>query len=122
MEDTAEIQRILNDVYGETTGKAAFDKIFPIIKSHIGPERPGKDPFFPKGCIFNHLWRHVKKNRRGAFGNIHRFAVNRFKNVFSTIHILPFFPFSSDDGFSVIDFFEVSPELGNWKDIQRIKA
>ena len=36
------------------------------------------------------------------------------------MHILPFFPYSSDDGFAVIDFKEVKPGLGDWGDIQKI--
>lgn len=35
----------------------------------------------------------------------------------STVHILPFYPYSSDDGFSVIDYRQVNPELGDWEDI-----
>lgn len=38
------------------------------------------------------------------------------------IHILPFYPYSSDDGFSVIDYKAVNPELGNWEDIRRLSA
>lgn len=38
----------------------------------------------------------------------------------NSLHILPFFPYSSDDGFAVIDFEEVKPELGDWDDIQAI--
>lgn len=37
----------------------------------------------------------------------------------STIHVLPFFPYSSDRGFSVIDFKEVDPNIGSWEDIER---
>ncbi len=33
------------------------------------------------------------------------------------VHILPFFPYSSDDGFSVIDYKKVNPELGDWSDV-----
>jgi glycosidase len=121
LEDTAEIQRILNDVYGETTGKAAFDKIFPIIKSHMDRKGREKTRFSQKDVFLITYGDTLKKTGEAPLETLHRFAVNRFKNVFSTIHILPFFPFSSDDGFSVIDFFEVSPELGNWEDIQRIR-
>jgi len=42
------------------------------------------------------------------------------KDIHNTIHILPFFPYSSDDGFSVIDYRDVNPELGDWNDIQEI--
>lgn len=37
-----------------------------------------------------------------------------------SVHILPFFPYSSDDGFSVIDYRDVNPELGDWNDIMAI--
>jgi glucosylglycerate phosphorylase len=39
----------------------------------------------------------------------------------SSVHLLPFFPYSSDDGFSVIDFCEVDPDLGTWADIADLK-
>ena len=45
---------------------------------------------------------------------------NLFRGVFSTVHILPFFPYSSDRGFSVIDYEEVDPRLGDWEDIERL--
>ncbi len=49
-----------------------------------------------------------------------RFAARRLIGAFNTVHILPFFPYSSDDGFSVIHFRNVNPELGRWEDIQNI--
>ena len=45
---------------------------------------------------------------------------NLFRGVFSTVHILPFFPYSSDRGFSVIDYEQVDPRLGRWEDIERL--
>ncbi|MBU0676814.1 MAG: sugar phosphorylase [Verrucomicrobia bacterium] len=51
---------------------------------------------------------------------LHRFANQYLKDAVDTIHILPFFPYSSDDGFSVIDYREVNSELGTWKDIKDI--
>ncbi|PSN15130.1 alpha-amylase, partial [filamentous cyanobacterium CCP5] len=42
--------------------------------------------------------------------------------VVTGVHILPFFPFSSDDGFAIIDYLQVKPDLGSWKDVQRIAA
>src|SRR5439155_2617944 len=45
------------------------------------------------------------------------FARKHLKNLVSTIHILPFFPYSSDYGFSVVDYLEVDRELGDWDDI-----
>ena len=42
------------------------------------------------------------------------------KDAVSSVHVLPFFPYSSDDGFSVIDYFMVDPDLGDWPDIQAL--
>ncbi|MBA34710.1 MAG: alpha-amylase [Oleispira sp.] len=42
------------------------------------------------------------------------------EGLINSVHILPFFPFSSDDGFSVIDFSSVNESLGGWDDIQSI--
>lgn len=38
----------------------------------------------------------------------------------SCVHILPFYPFSSDDGFSVIDYASVRSDLGSWQDVESI--
>ncbi len=44
------------------------------------------------------------------------------KQAINTIHILPFFPYSSDKGFSVLDFETVDPMLGNWGDIEDLET
>jgi len=49
-----------------------------------------------------------------------RFADQHLAGAINTIHILPFCPYSSDDGFSVIDYRVVDPDLGTWKDVQEI--
>ncbi|MDF2905572.1 MAG: hypothetical protein K0R34_893 [Herbinix sp.] len=38
----------------------------------------------------------------------------------SALHLLPMFPYTSDDGFSVSDFRSINPELGDWEDIEEL--
>ena len=45
-------------------------------------------------------------------------SIPAFQEIINTLHILPFFPYSSDRGFSVIDFEAVDPQLGSWNDIE----
>ncbi len=40
--------------------------------------------------------------------------------MFSILHVLPFFPSSSDRGFSVVDYKSVDPKLGGWDDLLRL--
>ncbi len=49
-----------------------------------------------------------------------RFAEIYLKGIATGIHILPFFPYSSDDGFSVVDYCQVDPALGTWADIGKL--
>ncbi|WP_339772996.1 sugar phosphorylase [uncultured Pseudosulfitobacter sp.] len=42
------------------------------------------------------------------------------RGALNSVHILPFFPYTSDDGFAVSDFRAVNPQLGDWADINRI--
>ena len=48
---------------------------------------------------------------------LHRFLDQHLKDACSAVHILPFCPFSSDDGFAVIDYTQVNPELGGWDEV-----
>ncbi len=49
-----------------------------------------------------------------------RFADQHLAGAINTIHILPFYPYSSDDGFSVIDYRSVNPQHGTWDDVQEL--
>lgn len=51
---------------------------------------------------------------------LHHFVDKYLGNSINSVHILPFFPYSSDDGFSVIDYSSVNESFGDWRDIQVI--
>ncbi|MEP8852135.1 sugar phosphorylase [Enterobacter hormaechei] len=50
-----------------------------------------------------------------------RFYNEWLSRTFSHVHLLPFYPWSSDDGFSVIDYHEVAHETGTWQDVAELK-
>ncbi len=41
-------------------------------------------------------------------------------NLINIVHILPFFPYTSDDGFSVVDYRQVDPDVGDWQDVSHL--
>ncbi|MEA3337142.1 MAG: alpha-amylase family glycosyl hydrolase [Chloroflexota bacterium] len=57
---------------------------------------------------------------RAPLETLHRFLRTYLADVLSGVHILPCFPFSSDDGFSVIDYMQIDPNLGTWADIDAL--
>lgn len=54
---------------------------------------------------------------RSSLARLGAFIDERMPGLFTFLHILPFFPYSSDDGFSVMDYRAVDPALGGWDDI-----
>lgn len=62
----------------------------------------------------------LTRRHEAPLQTLHDFLNKYLAEIISVIHILPFYPYSSDDGFSVIDFNEVNPELGSWGDIERM--
>ena len=46
-----------------------------------------------------------------------RFLIDYVGDTFNVIHLLPFFDYSSDDGFSIIDYQKVNQDCGRWEDI-----
>ncbi len=52
---------------------------------------------------------------------LHKFMNGYLKDTISDIHLLPMFEYTSDDGFSVVDFRKVDPNLGDFSDIDQLK-
>ncbi|WP_308366700.1 MULTISPECIES: sugar phosphorylase [unclassified Microbulbifer] len=64
----------------------------------------------------------ILKENQHPLETLHHFLKTHFTMLINSVHILPFFPYSSDDGFSVVDYKKVNPELGDWSDILRIST
>ncbi len=54
--------------------------------------------------------------------SLHSFYNSRLRPWINGVHILPFYPWSSDDGYSVIDYSKVDPRYGTWADIEGLAA
>ncbi|AJQ96556.1 sugar phosphorylase [Gynuella sunshinyii] len=48
---------------------------------------------------------------------LYYFLTEFLGDTINSVHILPCFPYTSDDGFSVADYKQINPELGDWDDI-----
>ncbi|SES81818.1 sugar phosphorylase [Thalassotalea agarivorans] len=64
----------------------------------------------------------IIKDNEKPLKTLHTMLNRYFKQAINSVHILPFFPYSSDDGFSVIDYSSVNEALGDWQDIQAISS
>ena len=116
-------------LYGEEKGRDAFDKIEKKILN-LCRKKPTKlkyadahfDPinrFTEKDVVLITYPDSLQEKGDLPLRTLKRFATSRLKDI-STIHILPFYPYSSDRGFSVINYKKVEPRFGGWGDIEAI--
>ena len=62
----------------------------------------------------------VQEEGHAPLKTLHNFLCAELKDTMSGVHILPFFPYSSDDGFSVIDYTQINDGLGGWEHVVNI--
>ncbi|NFS29199.1 alpha-amylase [Clostridium botulinum] len=55
-----------------------------------------------------------------AIQTLNKFLKEEVKDTITDVHILPMFTYTSDDGFSVVDYMEIDKNLGNWEDINTL--
>ncbi|WKZ34376.1 MAG: sugar phosphorylase [Anaerolineales bacterium] len=63
----------------------------------------------------------VKRPGEAPLRTLGTFCRHHLRDVVSGIHILPFYPWTSDDGFSVVDYRAIDPALGDWDDVAAMR-
>jgi sucrose phosphorylase len=120
------IRNKLEYIYGRETGITTAGKLINLIDKWRKklPEIPGAPdggvPADQTDAIMISYGDNIQSPDSSPLSTLKSFADKRLQGVVSGIHILPFSPYSSDDGFSVMDYREVNPDWGTWDDISAI--
>ncbi|POP44373.1 sugar phosphorylase [Superficieibacter electus] len=117
------INQLLTDVYADGFTSSHREVLFSALeksKSIISQRRKqGWDESDVVLITYADQFHHVDQKPLPVFNHFYQ---KWFKSVFSHVHLLPFCPWSSDDGFSVVDYHRVAPETGDWEDIDDLKT
>ncbi len=115
-----DIQRLLEQIYGPDKGRAAFARLAPLVEGlSPAPADVGADFFSQQDVYLITYGDTLQKAGQAPLATLYDFVACELSDVISGIHFLPFFPYSSDDGFSVMDFTAINPQLGDWPDVVR---
>ncbi len=119
--NTSMISAILKSLYGTENGQLLTSELKLIMKefsdSYSSPSTRG---FSEKDSILITYGDSIYKESEPPLQTLYEFCRGTLTDSINSIHILPFYPFSSDDGFSVIDYYSVNPDLGNWNHVEAI--
>ncbi|MDI3362888.1 alpha-amylase family glycosyl hydrolase [Lelliottia sp. V89_10] len=116
------ITNLINLVYGKSFSDKDFKVLLEKIehaKGVISHQR--KKNWDEKDVVLITYADQFQKSHQKALPVFTRFYNRWLANSFSHVHLLPFYPWSSDDGFSVIDYYRVAPETGEWGDVAELK-
>lgn len=108
----------LERLYGEQA-EQCLERVAALVE-RIAPSIPAADPpiWDERDVVLITYGDQVQNPGEPSLRTLHRFLTQRrLDEVINTVHLLPFFPYSSDDGFSVIDYMQVDANLGDWSDI-----
>lgn len=92
-----------------------------------GDKRPRRRGRVPGNTLWDQRDNYVITYGNSIVDGVHKpldllrhFASRYLAPGIKGIHVLPYFPFTSDDGFAVTDYYAVNSQLGAWEDITRI--
>ncbi len=119
----------LRRLYGEEAANGAMPELERILKvyyAHKPPELIERDKTFDplerfteKDVILITYGDLVRNEGEPPLHTLFKLC-DTILSAVNTLHILPFFPSSSDRGFSIMDFETVDPHLGSWSDIEEL--
>ena len=117
-------------LYGEDAAKATMpelERILRVFYAHKPQEMieaekdfDPKERFTEKDMILITYGDLIRGEESHPLATLHKVVNTYNPGAINTLHILPFFPYSSDKGFSIKDFRTVDPSLGTWEDIRKI--
>ncbi|WP_309396096.1 alpha-amylase family glycosyl hydrolase [Cerasicoccus maritimus] len=116
------IKRRLYYLYGDQADQLTERLYYMVGRYGVGTNPPLKPEHrWTENDVFLITYADMVQSQQSTpLATLKRFATEHLKGAISTVHILPFYPWSSDDGFSVIDYREVKEDYGDWKDVENL--
>ena len=121
----------LRFLYGEAVAETyilELERILKVYYAHKPQELIDReksfvpeDRFTEKDVILITYGDILRGEEHSPLATLAKFCDSYLEGNINTLHILPFFPYSSDRGFSIIDFETVDPDLGTWQDIEELE-
>lgn len=111
---------ILNEIYGPDAATGIVDRYDALITRHRSRKHPTDDHLHSSDSWIISYPDHISGHQGPPLEVLNEFVQRRLSPTVTGVHILPCFPSSSDEGFSVMDYLEIDEPYGTWNDIERI--
>lgn len=116
------LEHHLVQIYSEQQVPQIVDEVMRIMRfdTYVASPKPHHNPWTQQDAIVITYGDTITSPREPPLRTLRDFLRQEMSGFISSVHILPFFPWSSDDGFSVVDYMAVNESNGTWDDISAI--
>ncbi len=116
---------LLGSIYpghdAERLARSAIDAFWPGQHNPLKAPRPITEPLWDESDSYLITYGNsFIDGEHKPLDLLNDFLTRFLKGSTSGVHILPYFPYTSDDGFAITDYYKVNSTLGDWEDIERI--
>jgi len=111
----------LTSLYGEDKATLLLDRVQTILSDHRARLSPRDGGLSQRDSLLILYGDQVQEPNAKPLQTLKKFCDKYLTDVVSGIHILPFYPWTSDDGFSVVDYRQIDSALGNWDDVSAMQ-
>jgi len=112
------IRERLAKLYTPDNAEKAYEGIRALIEAY--GERIVSRPYrlSEKDAVLITYGDQVQRPPEPPLRELNDFLNAHIDGLVNSVHLLPFYPYSSDDGFSVVDYKAVDPHCGSWKEVE----
>jgi sucrose phosphorylase len=112
-----QLQKLLTFLYGEDNATRLLAQTEQIIESYRSKIKQSHAELTERDSILITYGDQVQAENQKPLQTLKTFCEIHLDNIVNAIHILPFYPWTSDDGFSVVDYRQIDKKLGDWEDV-----
>lgn len=113
-----EIEKKLKYIYGEKYKPEFIEEMEFVIKKWEQKYFDKANSISQENIYLIAYGDSIYEEGKYSLETLNKFLNNKVGNAISDVHILPMFEYTSDDGFSVVDYMKIDKKLGEWETIK----
>ncbi|EGL0977266.1 sugar phosphorylase [Listeria monocytogenes] len=115
-----QIEVKLRKIYQAAYQPAYLEKMLACAENYSNNARGSIDTISEKNVYLIAYGDSIFEKNKHPLQTLNEFLQEYAQDIITDVHLLPIFPSTSDDGFSVTDYKQIDEQLGDWDDVQKM--
>ena len=118
----ARVRAHLEIIYGESKAEDLESRVIEAMRyeSPLSEPEPYQNYWDESDCWLISYATSIRDPDEPGLKTLKRFCDDYLSDAINGVHVLPFYPYSSDDGFAVVDYVGVDLRAGDWVDVREL--